>query len=144
MSGFLIPVREYSPPTLASVQFALELHKRTGSRLHFLFIHSDGDTVPESWPPQTSTSPARHNEQSIKELIARQARDAGDLLEMHERSGDYLDEVCDVALHKHVDEIIVAVPDPDDPLHAAISQEISMLMRRTHCRVLTIHPKKGS
>lgn len=139
MSGFLIPIREYSPRTLASVQFALELHKRTGYRLHFLFIHPDGRT-----PSDLSASDARHSEQSIKELITRQAGDAGDLLEMHERGGDYLDTVCNVALDKHVDEIIVAVPDPDDPLHASISQDISMLMRRTHCRVLTIHPKKGS
>lgn len=144
MSGFLIPIREYSPRTLASVQFALELHKRTGSRLHFLFIHPDTKFTPEPSPAHAPSPHAHRSEQRIKELITSQAEAAGDLLEMHERGGDYLDTVCDVALDKHADEIIVAMPDSDDPLHALISQEIAMLMRRTHCRVLTIHPKKGS
>lgn len=148
MAGFLIPIRDYSSRTLAAVQFAVELHKRTGARQHFLFIRTE-PTVSEallahSGAHQTTDALSRRIRQTIEDIIDREVKDNGQYLETLNRVGDYFENVCDVAHQKHIDEIIVAVPDVADPNHAKILQEITMLMQMTHCRVLTIHPKKGN
>jgi muconolactone delta-isomerase len=142
VAGFLIPIRDYSLRTLAAVQYALELHKRTGTRQHFLFIK---DPI-EGLPPRKFHNQNEEDQvrQTIEEILAREMRNNGDLLDLQHRTGDYFEVLCDVAKNKHVDEIIVSLPAADDPTYQRVTQEISMLIQMTHCRVLTINPKKGS
>lgn len=141
MAGFLVPIREYSPQTLAAVQFALELHKRTGARQYFLFLAA---AAPASGAAASHGNETDSVRALIEDILAREARENGRYLESLHRGGDFFETVRDVVRQKHIDEIIIAVPDESDPGYARISQDINVLMQMTHCRVLTIHPKKGS
>ena len=38
MSGFVVPIKEFSPLALASVTFAIEFGKRSKGRFFFLFV----------------------------------------------------------------------------------------------------------
>jgi len=141
MAGFLVPIREYSQQTLAAVQFALELHKRTGARQHFLFITS---ATPVSEVAAPSGNEINSVRKIIEDLLAREILENGKYLKNHHRIGEFFETVRDVVQQKHIDEIIMAVPSESDPRYPKISQDIAVLMQMTHCRVLTIHPKKGS
>jgi hypothetical protein len=144
VAGFLIPIRESSTRTLAAVQYALELHKRIGTRQLFLFIEEDAAIARNPLPGTPGKVGGDQVGQMIEEAIAKEVRENGDYLEVHHRTGDYFEVVCDVAQQRHIDEIIVSVPAEDDPTYSKVTQEISMLIQMTRCRVLTINPKKGS
>jgi hypothetical protein len=142
VSGFLIPIRDYTTRTLAAVQYAIELHKRTGRRQMFLFIEDASSSKRNEDGAEGSS--ADNMKRIIEEVVEREVQGNGGFMEAQRRSGDFFEVLCDAAQHKHIDEIIVSVPAEDDPAYAKITQEISMLIQMTGCRVLTINPKKGS
>jgi len=138
----LIPVREFSPPALAAVRFAIEFGKRSKARLFFLFIDDPGEVNPR---PDNASDPKTRDAKLIQETIEALitcGRDHDGLqTEISHRSGDYIGEVRQFVRENHIAEIIVSLPDEREVSYEQAGKDIQLLLQMTHCRVLTVKPK---
>lgn len=142
MTRFLIPIREFSPPALAAVRFAIEFGKRSNARLIFLFIDDPGEGNPK--PANVSDPVARDAkliQETIEALISCGRDHDGLQTEIHCRNGDYMQEVRHFAREHHIAEIIVSLPDECEASYEQAGRDIQLLLQMTHCRVLTVKPK---
>lgn len=142
MTGFLIPIREFSPPVLAAVRFAIEFGKRSKAKLFFLFVD---DPAQENPRPDVSPGPQARDAKLIQETIEALincGRDHDGLqTEIHHRTGDYIQEVRQFVREHHIAEIIVSLPDECEASYEQAGKDIQLLLQMTHCRVLTVKPK---
>lgn len=143
MNNILIPLAEFSELSLNAAHYAVEFAKRSSSRPIFLFFseteHTNGDTL----MTDCSLTVKKENEirEKIELLIDRSAIIDGLTVERHTCSGEYIEKVCEFARDLNIAEIVIAVPDKQDELYAKITQNISLLVQMTPCRVLTVKEK---
>ncbi|MFO7708855.1 MAG: universal stress protein [Desulfobacterales bacterium] len=143
MSGLVIPIKELSPPELAAVRFALEYSKRSQARLFFLFVDDpeSNQIDPLGKKPGEGSMDRESIRNVIESLIAREQA-LGELnLEVHNRRGDFIQEVRQFIRDSHADEIVMPVSEELEPVNRPIQQEIQVLAQMTHCRILTVKPK---
>ena len=142
MTRLLIPIREFSPPALAAVRFAIEFGKRSKAMLFFLFIDDPGGENPR---PDNASDPKTRDAKLIQETIEALitcGRDHDGLqTEICHRSGDYIHEVRQFVRKHHIAEIIVSLPDECEASYEQAGKDIQLLLQMTHCRVLTVKPK---
>lgn len=143
MSGLVIPIKELSPLDLSAVRFAVEYGKRSRARLFFLFVDD-----PEAAPPDVESVGAERSmedrdsiRKSIEALLAREEEQGELTMEVHNRRGDFIQEVRQFIRDHHADEIVVSVSEEDAAVHRRIQQNIQLLAQMTHCRILTVKPK---
>jgi nucleotide-binding universal stress UspA family protein len=142
MSGLVVPIKEFSPPALASVRFAVEFGKRSECRCFFLFVADPADDRPplpdeESQWYEQGKNIKRDIESLIKEGKENDALD----VEIHCRKGDFIQEVRQFVNDYHVDEIVLALPEKDDISYENANRNVMTLLQLTHCRILTVRPK---
>ena len=94
MTGFLIPIKEFSPPVLAAVRFAIEFGKRSKAKLHFLFVN---DPVQDGNPLSDESGSHRARDaklihETIEALITCGRDHDGLQTEIYHRNGDYIQE----------------------------------------------------
>ena len=143
MSGLVIPIKERSPLDLSAVRFALEYGKRSRSKLFFLFVDD-----PEDMPRGAQAGEAKSGlgelesiRKSIETLIAREQAQGELTLEVHNRKGDFIQEVRRFVRDNHADEIVVSVSDEATADQRQFQQNIQLLAQMTNCRILTVRPK---
>lgn len=143
MSGLVIPIKELSPLDLSAVRFAVEYGKRSRARLFFLFVDD-----PEGTSPDAKTGGAEGSmvdreslRKSIEAVIAKEQAQGELTMEVHNRCGDFIQEVRQFIRDNHADEIVVSVSEEDVAAHRQFQQNIQLLAQMTHCRILTVKPK---
>jgi nucleotide-binding universal stress UspA family protein len=142
VTGYLIPIKDFSPPALAAVRFAIEFGKRSKARLYFLFIK---DSMQEMPLPDESdrhrTRDAKLIHETIEALISCGRDHDGLETEIFHRNGDYVQEVGQFVREHNITEIIISLPDKSEMTHEQTQKDIELLLHMTHCRVLTVKPK---
>lgn len=143
MTGFLIPIKEFSPPVLAAVRFAIEFGKRSKAKLHFLFVD---DPVQHGKPLSDESGSHRARDaklihETIEALINCGRDHDGLQTEIYRRNGDYIQEVGQFVREHNIAEIIVSLPDESEASYEQTRKDIELLLHMTHCRVLTVKPK---
>lgn len=148
MTKFLIPIKASTPEALAAVQFALELGKRTGGILFFLFVQ---DTAAVSGTPASTVSGKSvnaidlSNQDSLSISIEFQINQAGQKdglqVQTEHRYGDFIQVIHDFVREHHIDEIIHGVSDEAESQGEKALQNARLLFQLTHCRILTVKPK---
>lgn len=132
MSGFVVPINEFSPLALAAVRFAIQFGKRSNSRVFFLFVDEANNALHE-------------NNDKIKDeieaLIANGKEDDELSMEIHCRRGDLIQEVRQFVNDYHIDGIVVSLPERDDQLYEHVNRDVMTLLQLTHCRILTVRLK---
>lgn len=148
MTGFLIPIREFTPHALSAVQFAIEFGKRNKARLFFLFIdESDagGKPTPMQQVNNEKNSSADPIRNKIEEIIFAGKTVEGMQMETHQRSGDFIQEVHRFVMDRYITEIVVSLPGEHEDTFEQKKKEIQLLLKMTHCRILTVKQKnRGS
>jgi nucleotide-binding universal stress UspA family protein len=143
MSGLVIPIKELSPPALAAVRFALEYSKRSRARLFFLFVDDpESNHLDQVGERSGDNSVDRESiRKAIESLIAREQSQGELNVEVHNRRGDFIQEVRQFIRDNHADEIVMSVSEDLEYTHRPIQQDIQLLAQMTHCRILTVKPK---
>lgn len=143
MSGLVIPIKELSPLDLSAVRFAVEYGKRSRARLFFLFVDD-----PEAAPPDAESVGAERSmgerdsiRESIEALLAREQAQGELTMEVHNRKGDFIQEVRQFIRDNHADEIVVSVSEEATADQRQFQQNIQLLAQMTNCRILTVKPK---
>ncbi|MFO7740250.1 MAG: hypothetical protein R6V46_17345, partial [Desulfatiglandaceae bacterium] len=90
MSGFVVPIKEFTPLALASVTFGIEFGKRSKGKIFFLFVDDTGDVGAEGAERLDPSSNAKRIKETIERLIARGKADEGLQVEIHCRQGDFV------------------------------------------------------
>lgn len=142
MTGFLIPIRTFTRHALAAVRYAVEFGKRNNARLYFLFVDD-----PEAGPPESRSLSDSDPEvpgsvrRKIEDLI-----DAGKTMgnvrtEVHFRSGDFIQEVRQFVRDHSITGIVLSLPDEHEDTFEQTRKDIQLLLKMTHCRILTVKEK---
>jgi nucleotide-binding universal stress UspA family protein len=145
MSGFVVPIKEFSPLALASVRFAIEFGKRSKGRIFFLFV-DDAGGIDSGVGERGKFSTARDRiRKRIETLVARGKIHDGLQAEIHCRKGDFVQEVRQFVRDYHIDEIVLALPEGHEKSDEQVNRDVRPLLQLTHCRILTVRPKsKGT
>ncbi len=140
MTGFLIPIRAFTPHALAAVKFVVSFGKRNRGRFYFLFV---GDQfTPDSIEKEDGFGQkACPVLKEMKELIEEGKSVQGVHIETHFRSGDFIHEVREFARDNHISEIIVSLPDESEKTFEQTRKDVLLLLKITHCRILTVKQK---
>jgi hypothetical protein len=142
LTGFLIPIRAFTPHALAAVKFVISFGKRNRARFYFLFV---GDQfMPDSIEKEGGFGQEKENcpvLKEIKDLIEEGKTMQGVHMETHFRSGDFIYEVKQFARDNHISEIIVSLPDESEETFEQTRKDILLLLKITHCRILTVKQK---
>lgn len=143
MAGLVIPIIEFTDLDVAAVRFAVEYGKRSQVRLFFLFVE-DAESAPgdrRTLGPEPAGEGSGTIRRKIESLIStEQAR--GDVsLEVHNRRGDFIQEVRQFIRDHHADEIVMPVSDAHGAGGGQVRQDIQLLAQMTHCRILTVKPR---
>ena len=77
MSGFVVPIKEFTPPALASVTFGIEFGKRSKGKIFFLFVDDTGDAGTGSVERLNPSDETNRIKGTIERLIARGKADEG-------------------------------------------------------------------
>lgn len=141
MSGFVIPIKEFSPLALASVRFALEFGKRSKGRFYFLFVDDTAGIVPGVGEDVKSSERRDRIKERIETLIIQGKLNDGLQAEIHCRKGDFIQEVRQFVRDYHINEIVLALPEGHEQSDAHLSRDVQPLLQLTHCRILTVRPK---
>lgn len=145
MSGFVVPIKEFSPLALASVRFAIEFGKRSKGRLFFLFVDDTGGVDPGVGERVKSSEERDQIKEGIERLIAKGKLHDGLQAEIHCRKGDFIQEVRQFVRDNHIDEIVLALPEGHGEGDELVNRDVRPLLQLTHCRILTVRPKsKGA
>ncbi len=143
MAGFLVPIRVFTPHSLAAVRFAVEFGKRNKGMLYFLFV-DDPDDAPvfrekgTGWEEAPESNTFR---QEIEALIDAGGSLDGVQMETHYRSGDFMEVVRQFVQDHYITEIVVSLPDEDEDTFEQTRKDILLLLKMTHCRILTVKQK---
>ncbi len=143
MSGFLVPIRVFTSHSLAAVRFAVEFGKRNNGTLYFLFVDDPDDSTvflgkrsgPEATPER---DPVRRK---IEELIEAGKSVDEIHMETHFRKGEFMQEVRQFVRDHYITEIVVSLPDEHEDTFEQTRKDISLLLKMTHCRILTVKQK---
>jgi hypothetical protein len=142
LTGFLIPIRAFTPHVLAAVKFVVSFGKRNRGRFYFLFVGDQFDPYSiEKEDGFRQGEKACPVQKEIKELIEEGKSVLGVHMETHFRSGDFLHEVRQFARDNHISEIIVSLPDESEETFEQTRKDILLLLKITHCRILTVKQK---
>ncbi|MBN2033994.1 MAG: universal stress protein [Deltaproteobacteria bacterium] len=145
MSGFVVPIKEFSPLALASVRFAIEFGKRSKGRFFFLFVDDPTAIVPGDGGEGESSEHRDRIKERIETLIVQGKLNDGLQAEIHCRQGDFIQEVRQFVRDYHIDEIVLAVPEGQEQDREQMNRDVQPLLQLTHCRILTVRPKsKGT
>lgn len=143
MAGFLVPIRVFTPHSLAAVQFAVEFEKRNKGTLYFLFV-DDPDDAPVFREKASGREKTRETDSVRREIEA--FIDAGKSMdgvqmETHYRSGDFMETVRQFVQEHYITEIVVSLPDEHEDTFEQTRKDILLLLKMTHCRILTVKQK---
>ncbi|MBN2061651.1 MAG: hypothetical protein JW882_14670 [Deltaproteobacteria bacterium] len=141
MSGFVVPIKEFSPLTLASVTFAVEFGKRSNGRIFFLFVDDPADSDLRASESLHLSDERNRIKESIETLITHGRSDEGLQAEIHCRRGDFIQEVRQFVRDHHIDEIVLALPEGHEHGDDQVKRDVLPLLQLTHCRILTVRPK---
>jgi hypothetical protein len=142
MNKILVPIKDFSAPSLSASYFAIELAKRTSqTRIFFLIFRR-----PLSGEGKDPKGPAgREGEPSWQkqfETLIHQALSEKMDLEMHHSSDEYVQAVARFVVDHHIGEVIIALPSEEDGLFREIRQDIQKLQGKVECRLVTVRPKE--
>ena len=143
MTGVLIPIRVSMPHVMAAVRYALEFGKRNNARLYFLFV-ADQNEAPCAPEHEGGSGPQNAAEIFMEEFKAITGPGRSNervRMETHFRSGDFIQEVRQFARDHYVTEIVISLPEEYDDMFAQTGKEIQLLLKMTHCRILTVKQK---
>lgn len=146
MSGFVVPIKEFSLLALASVRFAIEFGKRSSGRIFFLFV-DDPSGINSCCGERYHTLDENNNniKEKIEILISEIKKDEGLIVEIHCRKGDFIQEVRQFVNDYHIDEIVLSLPERGDQFYEHVNRDVMTLLQLTHCRILTVRLKnKGT
>lgn len=143
MSGFLVPIRVFTPHSLAAVRFAVEFGKRNNGILYFLFV-DDPDEAPVVSKEGNGSDAMQKTDlvrREIEGLIEAGKSMDGVQMETHFRSGDFMQEVRQFVRDHYITEIVVSLPDEHEDTFEQTRKDILLLLKMTHCRILTVKQK---
>ncbi|MGM0664071.1 MAG: universal stress protein [Thermodesulfobacteriota bacterium] len=142
MSGFVVPIKEFSPLALASVRFAIEFGKRSNGRLFFLFVDDPSDSNPCAVEQFNRLEEINKNiKENIENMIVEGKENDGLQAEIHCRKGDFIQEVRQFVSDYHVNEIVLALPERHDQCYENVNRDVMTLLQLTNCRILTVRLK---
>jgi hypothetical protein len=141
MSGFVVPIKEFSPLALASVKFAIEFGKRSKGRFFFLFVDDTAGIDPGVGEGVKTSQERDRIKERIEMLIVQGKINDGLQAEIHCRKGDFIQEVRQFVRDYHIDEIVLALPEGHEQSDEHVNREVQPLLQLTHCRILTVRPK---
>lgn len=141
MSGFVVPIKEFSPLALASVKFAIEFGKRSKGRFFFLFVDDTAGIDPGVGEGVKTSQERDRIKERIETLIVQGKINDGLQAEIHCRKGDFIQEVRQFVRDYHIDEIVLALPKGHEQSDEHVNREVQPLLQLTHCRILTVRPK---
>jgi nucleotide-binding universal stress UspA family protein len=143
VTGLLIPIRGFTPHAIAAVRYALEFGKRNNARLHFLFVAdsavSPGGTGREDRPGKEEG--LHPSQKEMEALIDAGKSSEGVQIEVHFRSGDFIQEVRQYVRTHYITEIVISLPEESEETFEQIGKDIQLLLKMTHCRILTVKQK---
>ncbi len=129
---------------MAAIRYALEFGKRNNARLSFLFVSEPdsqaADPVSSDHISRGDASPSIRKK--IEALIEEGKSMEGVQMDTHFRSGHFMEEVRQFVRDHYVTEIVVSLPDENEDTFEQTSKDIELLLKMTHCRILTVKPKK--
>lgn len=143
VAGFLVPIRVFTPHSLAAVRFALEFGKRNKGILYFLFV-DDPDDAPVFREKGTGCEETRETDlvrRKIEMLIDAGKSMDGVQMETHCRSGDFMEAVRQFVHDHYITEIVVSLPEEHEDTFEQTRKDILLLLKMTHCRILTVKQK---
>jgi hypothetical protein len=142
MSGFVVPIKEFSPLALASVKFAIEFGKRSKGGFFFLFVDDTAGIEPGVGEGVKTSEQRDRIKERIERLIAQGKIKYGLQAEIHCRKGDFIQEVRQFVRDFHINEIVLALPEGHEEVDEKVNQDVLPLLQLTHCRILTVRPKR--
>jgi nucleotide-binding universal stress UspA family protein len=134
---------EFSHLDLAAVRFAVEYGKRSRARLLFLFVDDPEfiHTNARSHPPESAAEERGAIRKRIESFISKEQAQGGLSLEVHNRRGEFIQEVRQFIRDNHADEIVLPVSEEHGADYRQARQDIQLLAQMTHCRILTVKPR---
>ncbi len=143
MAGLVIPIKEFSQLDLAAVRFAVEYGKRSRVRLLFLFVDDPEfiPTDPRTHAPEPAAEDRGAIRKRIESFITKEQAQGGLSLEVHNRRGEFIQEVRQFIRDNHADEIVMPVSEEHEAVYRQAQQDIQLLAQMTHCRILTVKPR---
>lgn len=138
MNSILVPLDESNERSLRASYFALELAKRTASKVMLLSIEdgSSGGAV------QRKT--LGHSGEFGGEIdrLVSDSLTAGIPIETHVTGGDYLERVVDFAQRHNVSRVVVALPKRGSAAFAVLERRIIALRERLSCVLVTVRARE--
>jgi hypothetical protein len=138
MNSILVPLDESDERSLRASYFALELAKRTASKVLLLSIENG----PRVGAVRTGI-PGQHGEMGGEiERLVNDSLMAGIPIEAHVTGGDYLERVIDFAQRHNVSRVVVALPKRGSAAFAELETRIIALRERLSCVLVTVRSRE--
>lgn len=135
MNKILVPIQDFSPLSLAAAYFSVEFSKRNPTKILFLLFSPPPDR--EKADPTNAFRPLP---KPFHDLV-QQARAAKIPLDIFFSQEGFLETVSRFSKDHHISDIILAVPQEEDPRHATFKQQIEELRVRVESQVVVVRPK---
>jgi len=136
MNRILVPIEKFSPLSLSASYFAIKFAKRNPAKVLFLVFSSASLDEASS---STEKEEARWRRQF--DGLIQQARTEKVNLELFFSDSEYLEAVSQFARDYNATEIILALPQVQDPIYPKLIREVKALRNYVENRIVIVRPK---
>jgi len=142
LNKILVPLDNFSEISLNAARYAVEFARRSDSKPIFLFLSRNDGVKSDCFVTDASqeTEKEKKTREKIERLIDCSILE-GINIEQCECCGEYIEKVCEFVRKLNISEIVIAVPDKKDEHYQKIKKNISLLLKMTSCRILTVKEK---
>jgi hypothetical protein len=137
MNRILVPIQEFSSLSLSASYFAIKFAKRNPTRVLFLIFPSTSLGGDCSSQKQGEGAWRRQFDSLIQ-----QARGEKIQLELFRSNDEYLQAVSQFARDHNPTEIILALPQAQDPAYHRLIREVEALRNHVENRIVIVRPKE--
>jgi hypothetical protein len=137
MNKVLVPIQNFSRLSLSASYFAIKFAKRNPTKILFLIFSKA--SLPEG--PSSIKKEEEIWQREFDGLI-QQARTEKIHLELFFSSDEYLGAVSRFVRDHNTTEIIVALPQVQDPAYPRLIQEVNQLRDQVENQIILVKPKE--
>jgi hypothetical protein len=136
MNRILVPIQNYSWLSLSASYFAIKFAKRNPTKVLFLVFSSASEGDDSSSQKQGEETWRRQFDSLIQ-----QARGEKIQLELFRSNDEYLGAVSQFARDHNATEIVLALPQVQDPAYPGLIREVEALRKQVENRIVIVRPK---
>lgn len=138
MNKILVPIQNFSSLSLSASYFAIKFAKRSPTKILFLFFSN----VSSAEAPSSMNKEEEAWRRQFDGLI-QQARAEKINLEFFFSNEEYLEAVSQFARDHNTTEIIIALPQAQEPTYDKLIQDVNVLRTQVENQIVVVRPKEG-